>query len=137
MVTKEINNLADEIFSIDPTIVHLALIDLEGQVLLEHSTGTKIAQKTDTERIMFYYQVGLRRSRREHFNDSYGETTYVHIVREKMHQLILYLSMLTVYLTLNKSATPDEIKKIAEKIRKIDQETITVAIKSHMFSDST
>ncbi len=82
---------------------------------------------------MFYYQVGLRRSRREHFDEAYGKTEYIHIIREKMQQMILYLPLITIYLTLDKSVTPDEVKIIAQRIGNVDNESITNAIKSQMF----
>ena len=136
MVTKEICNLANEIFRVDPKILHLGLIDLEGHVLLDQSTGTPEPIEPGQDRIMFYYQVGLSRSRREQFNDVHGKTTYVHIMRGKMQQLVLYLPMITVYLTLERTTSPDNVKEIADKIRNIGGEAITVAIKSHIFYSS-
>ena len=40
VIIKEISNLANEIFRVDPKILHLGLIDLEGHVLLDQSTST-------------------------------------------------------------------------------------------------
>src|SRR3970282_2585599 len=116
----EIRNLASEIFKIDPQIEHLGLIDLEGHVLIDQSSAANEPIKPDKDRMMFYYQVSLRRSRREHFNEFYGLTRYVHIVRENIQQLMLYLPMVTVYLTLGKDETPYGITKIAEKIKEIE-----------------
>ena len=133
MVAPEIEKLADEVFKADPKIIHVGLIDLEGHVLLDQSSAASTPTEPDTDRIMFYYQVGLRRSRREHFDNFYGKTEYVHIVREKMQQMMLYLPLITIYLTLDKSVTPDEVKIIAQRIESIDSNAITDAIKSQMF----
>ncbi len=133
MVSQEIEKLADEVFKVDSKIVHIGLIDLEGHILLDQSAAASKPTEPDTDRIMFYYQVGLRRSRREHFDDTYGKTEYVHIVRENMQQMILYVPLMTIYLTLDKSVTPDEVKIIAQRITGIDNESITNAIKSQMF----
>jgi hypothetical protein len=84
----------------------------------------------DPDRIKFYNQLNLRRNSREHFDDTYGKTDYIHITREKMQQMILYLPKITIYLTLEKSMTPDEIKATAQKIKFIDNELIANAIKS-------
>ncbi|MGI0003220.1 MAG: hypothetical protein ACRD92_06180 [Nitrosopumilaceae archaeon] len=130
MVSAEIRELARNIFKVDPNIIHLGLIDLEGHVLLDQSSSASEPMEPDEDRIMFYYQVGLRRSRREHFNEAYGHTTYIHIQREKIQQLVLYLPMLTVYLTIEKDVTPDGIAKIAGKIRNIDEEVLSKAVKS-------
>jgi hypothetical protein len=133
LVSNEISELAKKIFRITPSIVHLGLIDLEGHVLIDQSAASSQPFEPDTDRVIFYYQVALRRSRREHFNDVYGQTTYVHIHREKIQQLILYLPMLTIYITIDKDVLPDEIVKIVEKIKSIDKEILNKAIISTLY----
>ena len=133
MVSQEVEKLADEVFKVDSKIIHIGLINLEGHILLDQSAAASKPTESDDDRIMFYYQVGLRRSRREHFDEAYGKTEYIHIIREKMQQMILYLPMITIYLTLDKSVTPDEVKIIAQRINSVDSESITNAIKSQMF----
>ena len=130
MVSAEIRELARNIFKVDPNVIHLGLIDLEGHVLLDQSSSAPEPMEPDDDRIMFYYQVGLRRSRREHFNEVYGNTTYIHIQREKIQQLVLYLPMFTVYLSVEKDVNPDGIAKIAGKIRGIDETILDKAVKS-------
>jgi len=128
--SKEIEQLAVEIFKADPKIVHQGLIDLDGNVLLDQSSAASKPMEPDPDRIKFYKQLNLRRDTREHFDDVYGKTDYVHITRERMQQMILYLPMITIYLTLEKSITPEEVKVAAQKIKFIDNELITNAIKS-------
>jgi hypothetical protein len=130
LVSKEVEQLAGEVFKADPKIVHQGLIDLEGHVLLDQSSAASEPTEPDPERIKFYNQIGLRRSSREYFDDAYGKTQYIHIIRENIQQMILYLPMITIYLTLEKSITPEEVKVTAQKIKFIDNELITNAIKS-------
>jgi hypothetical protein len=134
LVNKKIQKLASQIFKVDPLIQHLGLIDLEGHLLTEQSSASSIPNEPDGDRVIFYYQVGLRRGRREHFNDVYGMTEHVHITREKMQQLILYLPMITVYLTLDRKMTPDEVAKLAEKIRNLDSKLLNDAIQSTFYA---
>jgi len=130
LVSKEIEQLAAEIFKADRKIIHQGLIDLEGNVLLDQSSAALEPTEPDPDRIKFYNQLGLRRSSREDFDDVYGKTDYVHIIRENMQQMILYLPMVTIYLTLEKSITPEEVKTTAQKLKFIDSEFIKNAIKS-------
>ncbi len=130
LASKEIQLLAAEVFKADPKIIHQGLIDLDGHVLLDQSAAASEPTEPDDDRISFYKQVGLRRSSREHFDDAYGKTEYIHIIRENMQQMILYLPMITIYLTLEKSITPEEVKVADKKIRFIDNEIITNAINS-------
>lgn len=127
---KGVEQLAVEIFKTDLKIVHQGLIDLEGNVLLDQSSAASEPMEPDPERIKFYNQLNQRRHAREHFDDAYGKTDYIHITREKMQQMILYLPKLTVYLTLDKSITPEEAKAAALKIKFIDDEFFTNALKS-------
>ena len=96
MVSKEVEQLASEVFKADPKIVHQGLIDLEGNVILDQSSAATEPMEPDPDRIKFYNQLGLRRNSREHFDDVYGKTEYVHIIRENMQQMILYLPMITI-----------------------------------------
>jgi hypothetical protein len=130
LVSKEVKQLAAEIFKVDPKILHQGLIDLEGNVLLDQSSAASEPTEPDSDRIKFYNQLGLRRSGRGDFDDVYGKTDYVHIIRENMQQMILYLPMITIYLTLEKSITPEEVKITSQKIKFIDNEFIKNAIKS-------
>jgi len=84
----------------------------------------------DPKRVEYYHQLDVRRHTREHFDQFYGKTDYIHIIREKIQQLILYLPKLTIYLTLEKSATPEESKTIAQKIKFLDSEIMNSGILS-------
>ncbi len=130
MVSKEVEQLAEQVFKAEPKIVHQGLIDLEGHLLLDQSSAASEPTEPDHDRIEFYNQIGLRRSGREYFDEAYGKTEYVHIIRENMQQMILYLPMITIYLTLEKSITPEEVKAAALKIKFIGNKFITNAINS-------
>jgi len=117
MVTEELEILAKEIFNADPQIAHLGVLDLGGKVLLDQSSAASAPSEPDPDRVQFYEQLGVRRSGREHFDEIYGKTNYIHIIREKMQQLILYLVDVTIYATLEKSMTPEEVKTAAQKIK--------------------
>ena len=134
MTNEKIQKLAGQIFKVDPLIQHLGLIDLEGHLLTDQSSASSIPNEPDEDRVIFYYQVSLRRGRREHFNDVYGMTEHVHITREKMQQLILYLPMITVYLTLDRSMTPNDVAELAEKLRNLDLKLVSDAIQSTFYS---
>ena len=133
MVNEKVQKLASQIFKVDPLIQHLGLIDLEGHLLTDQSSASSTPNEPDEDRVMFYYQVGLRRGRREHFNNVYGMTEHIHITREKMQQLILYLPMLTIYLTLDRSMTPDGVAELAEKLRNLDLKLVSDAVQSTFY----
>jgi len=133
LVNEKIQKLASQIFKIDPLIKHLGLIDLEGRILTDQSSASSVPIEPDDDRVMFYYQVGLRRGRREHFNDVYGQTEHIHIIREKMQQIVLYLPMITVYLTLDRSMNSEGVSQLAEKIKKIDSKILNDAIMSTFY----
>ena len=133
LINEKIQKLASQIFKIDPIIQHLGLIDLEGHLLTDQSSSSSVPIEPDDDRIMFYYQVGLRRGRREHFNDVYGETDYIHIIRKKIQQIVLYLPMITIYLTVDKQVTPDGVGELAKKIKNLDSKLLSDAIHSTFY----
>ena len=128
MSSEESQRFAKEIFNADPQIAHLGLVDLDGNVLLDQSSAASTPTEPDPDRIQFYNQLAVRRSTREHFDEAYGKTDYIHIIREKMQQVILYLPKVTVYLTLEKSMTPNEIKVAAQKIKFLDNDIMNNAL---------
>ena len=128
LVNEKIQKLASQIFKVDSLIQHLGLIDLEGHILTDQSSASSVPIEPNEDRIMFYYQVGLRRGRREHFNDVYGTTEYIHIIRKKMQQIVLYLPMITIYLTLDRRMTPNGVGQLAEKINNLDSKLLSDAI---------
>jgi len=128
MASKEVEQLATEVFKADPQIIHLGIIDLEGNVLLDQSSAASTPMEPDPDRIAFYNQLGLRRNTREHFDEAYGKTDYIHITREKMQQMILYLPKITIYLTLEKSMIPEEVKVTAQKIKLLDSDIMKTGI---------
>ena len=128
MTLQELEQLAKEIFADDPQIVHLGIIDLEGNVLLDQSSAASSPMEPDPDRIAFYKQLDVRRNTREHFDDAYGKTDYIHIIREKMQQMILYLPKTTIYATLEKSMTPEEVKTAAQKIKFLDSDMMKSGI---------
>ena len=117
MTLVEPRQLAKEIFNADSQIVHLGIVDLEGKILLDQSSAATTPMDPDPDRVKFYNQIASRRNNREHFDEAYGKTDYIHITREKMQQMILYLPEITIYLTLEKSMTPEEVKSTAHKIK--------------------
>ena len=130
MASQEIEALAAEIFKVDSNIVHQGLIDLQGNLLLDQSSAASKPTEPDADRIEFYKQLDVRRHSREDFDEAYGKTDYVHIIREKMQQMILYLPMITVYLTLDTSITPDDAKVAAQKIKFLAGQFLANEIKS-------
>ena len=128
MASVESEQLVKEIFNADPQIVHLGLIDIEGNVILDQSAAASAPNEPDPERIKFYNQLGVRRSSREHFDEAYGKTDYIHITREKMQQMILYLPNITIYATLEKSMTPEEVKVAAQKIKFLNNDILKTGV---------
>jgi len=127
---SDFKELAKEIFNADSQIVHLGIIDPSGNVLLDQSSAASSPMEPDPKRVEYYHQLDVRRHTREHFDQFYGKTDYIHIIREKIQQLILYLPKLTIYLTLEKSTTPEESKTIAQKIKFLDGEIMNSGILS-------
>ena len=128
MVSEQIQRLAKEIFKIDLLIQHLGLVDLEGNVLLDQSSAATSIIEPDPDRVAFYKQLAVRRSTRGYFDEAYGKTNYIHITRERMQQMILYLPNLTIYLTLGKPMTPEEVKNTAQKIRLVSSDIMKAGI---------
>lgn len=130
IASKKFEQLSEEIFQIDNNIKFFALIDLEGHILVENSKDSTSFVETDAEKILFYHQMGTRRSKREDFDDICGETSYVHIQRKKIQQLVVYLPLVTIYLMIDNKVQPNELAAMAKNVQKIDKEKLNHVLNS-------
>jgi len=130
IASKKFEQLSEEIFQIDNNIKFFALIDLEGHILVENSKDSISFVETDAEKILFYHQMGTRRSKREDFDDICGETSYVHIQRKKIQQLVVYLPLVTIYLMIDNKVQPNELAAMAKNVQKIDKEKLNHVLNS-------
>jgi len=128
--SKKFEQLSEEIFQIDNNIKYFALIDLEGHILVENSKDSTSFVETDAEKILFYHQMGTRRSKREDFDDICGETSYVHIQRKKIQQLVVYLPLVTIYLMIDNQVQPNELEAVAKNVQKINKEKLNHVLNS-------
>ena len=128
--SKKFEQLSEEIFQIDNNIKYFALIDLEGHILVENSKDSTSFVETDAEKILFYHQMGTRRSKREDYDDICGETSYVHIQRKKIQQLVVYLPLVTIYLMIDNKVQPSELAVIAKNVQKINKEKLNHVLNS-------
>jgi len=128
--TKRFEGFTQEIFKLDSNIKYFALIDLEGKVLVENSKNSLSFVDVDADRIMFYHQIGTRRSKREDFDDVCGETSYIHIQRKKIQQLIVYLPTATIFLMIDNKLKSSELIKLVHKLQKIDKRKLNHVIDS-------
>jgi len=128
--SKKFEQLSEEIFQINNNIKYFALIDLEGHILVENSKDSTSFVETDAEKILFYHQIGTRRSKREDFDDICGETSYVHIQRKKIQQLVVYLPLVTIYLMMDNKVQPNELAAVAKNVQKINKEKLNHVLNS-------
>ena len=128
--SKKFERLTQEIFQINNKIKYFALIDLEGHILVENSKDSTSFVETDAEKILFSHQIGTRRSKREDFDDICGETSYVHIQRKKIQQLVVYLPLVTIYLMIDNKVQPNELEAVAKNVQKINKEKLNHASNS-------
>ena len=128
--SKKFEAFSKEIFGLDENIKYFALIDLEGHILVENSKDTKTFVETDAERILFFHQIGTRRSKRENLDDECGETSYIHIQRKKIQQLVVYLPLVTIYLMIDNKVKPNELAMLASKVEKIDKGILNQVLNS-------
>lgn len=122
--TKKFEDFSKQVFKLNVNIKYFALIDLEGHIIAENSKSSMSFVETDADRIMFYHQIGTRRTKREDFDDICGETSYIHIQRKKIQQLIVYLPATTIYLMIDNKTKPDKMINLVHGLQNIDTRTL-------------
>ncbi len=134
--SKKFEGFSKEIFKLNNNIKYFAFIDLEGRVIVENSKSSLSFVETDADRIMFYHQIGTRRTKREDFDGVCGETSYIHIQRKKIQQLIVYLPVVTIYLMIDNKSKPSELIKLIHELQNIDKQKLDHVLNSILIHEN-
>lgn len=118
-----LRNVAEEIIDLDPKMRFVGIIDLKGNIVEGIMKKGKTSLESQKEDEYFCKQVAERRKMREEFDKSLGKVRYVHVERENVTMLVVYIKKYSLLVTVEpeldikkKMQIVNSIKKIASKI---------------------
>ena len=115
----ELVDIIEDIINLDPKMRFVGIIDLDGNIVESIIKSGKTSLESQKEEEHFCKQVAQRRKMRKSFDNSLGKVRYVHVEREKVTQMVVYVKKFTVYFTMEPEMTIEDKLKIVNKIKKM------------------
>ena len=111
--------IIEDIIDLDPQMRFAAIINSKGNIVEGIIKEGKHSLKSQKEEEHFCKQVATRRKMREEFDASLGKVRYVHVEREKLTQIVIYIKKYIVYFTMEPELPIDDKLTIITKVKKL------------------
>ena len=120
---ENMNELVDKILQISHSFRFVGIVDNNKNTLFSKMAKDKISMVTDAEEEKF--AVDLQRIQKIHdeFNDKLGRVTFLHIIREKVQQMIYHVNSITIYATFDLEVDHNTVVEISKLIVDTVKET--------------
>ncbi|MGB9003292.1 MAG: hypothetical protein WCC52_05755 [Nitrosotalea sp.] len=112
-------DIVNKILAIDGAMRHVGIIDNKGKIILSKMKENKIALHDTEQKARISYDLFLLKQMFDVFDGTLGKTSMIHLVREKIHLLIFYISYGLIYVTCEPNMEPYKVTEISIKIQEI------------------
>ena len=117
--TRMLENMLTEVLAVDNDMRHVAIADYNGKIIIEKMKDGKINLKTKEDEQRYVFQLCQMKGMYDTMNESLGEANFTYTTRRNVRQFVFYLPKNIVYLTCEKSVSPNRIFEIATDIYSI------------------
>ena len=116
---KKFKTIIPEIFKISTKIRFVAIIDLNGKIVISEMKPDlqSLLKKSNEEK--FCEHVAVRRDMRHEFDGKLGKVSYVHVERENITQFVAYSKSHSFFVTLEPEIKSNVKASIIMKSKKI------------------
>ncbi len=97
----------------------VAIIDLKGNIVEGIMKEGKASLESQKQQEHFCQQVALRRGMRQEFDRSLGKVSYVHIERKNVTQIVVYIPLKTIFVTVEPELSMAKKLEIVKKIKRV------------------
>lgn len=120
----DFEKISDEILAIDEVMRYVGITDLKGSIVYSKMKKGKTSLKNQEQERKFATDLSTIKRMQGIFDESLGKITLIHMIREKLHQLIYYVNGLMVYVTCERNVDDHHLLQIEKKIKSIIQKHI-------------
>lgn len=111
--------VADKILAVDDAIRYVGVIGEKGNILHgEIKEGKKILLSQKEQEVLSA-DLSVMKLMQGLFDDSLGRVTFMHTVRDKIHQVVYYIDDMMVYVSCERNIDGHKIVEISNKIEPI------------------
>ena len=117
--TTNWQKIAEKILSLDKKTRFVAIIDLKGNIVEGIMKEGKSSLESQKQQEHFCRQVSLRRGVRQEFDRSLGQVNYIHIERKNVTQIVVYIPLKTIFVTVEPELSMTKKLQIVNRIKRI------------------
>jgi len=117
--TTNWQKIAEKILSLNKKMRFVAIIDLKGNIVEGIMKEGKTSLESQKQQEHFCQQVALRREMRQEFDSSLGKVSYVHIERKNVTQIVVYIPLKTIFVTVEPKLSMAKKLEIVKKIKQV------------------
>ena len=111
--------IVDQILSIDKAVRYAVVIGEKGNILHgEIKEGKKILLSQKEQEVLSA-DLSVMKLMQGLFDDSLGRVTFMHTVRDKVHQMVYHIDDMMVYVSCERNIDGHKIVEISNKIEPI------------------
>ncbi|MBI3841935.1 MAG: hypothetical protein HY295_02125 [Thaumarchaeota archaeon] len=105
----------NEILSLDDAMRYVRIIDKEGKIVHERTKSGKTLLQNREGLGKISVDMTIMKETQGVYDDSLGRMTHMHIVRERVHQLIYFADSLIFYVTCERDTPDQRVFEISSK----------------------
>lgn len=109
----------DEILAIDSMIRFVGIVDCKKDTLMSKMNKSKRSLLTPMEEEKFALNLEKIRNTHQQFDTLLGQTTFIHVMKEKIQLLIYYVGDLIIYTSCEPYSDMQKIFRISSKIERV------------------
>ena len=117
--TTNWQKIAEKILSLHKKMRFIAIIDLKGNIVEGIMKEGKTSLESQKQQEHFCRQVSLRRGMRQEFDRSLGKVNYIHIERKNVTQIVVYIPLKTIFVTVEPKLSMAKKLEIVKKIKQV------------------
>ena len=112
-------NIADKILAVDDSIRYVGIIGEKGNIFHGEMKEGKKLLVSQREQEVLSADLSVMKLMQGLFDESLGRVTFMHTVRDKVHQLVYHIDDMMVYVSCERNVDNHRIVEISNKIEPI------------------
>lgn len=112
-------NIADKILAVDDAIRYVGIIGEKGNILHGEMKEGKKLLVSQREQEVLSADLSVMKLMQGLFDEPLGRVTFMHTVRDKVHQLVYHIDDMMVYVSCERNVDNRKIMEISNKIEPI------------------
>ena len=118
----DFENISDRILKLDDKMRYVRFIGDEGELIHHKVKKDKILLQDEEGLGKLSAELPIMKKIQSLFDESLGRNTFMHIIRDKVHQFVYYVDSLIIYITCERNTNPHRVTEIVNNIDSILKE---------------